>query len=79
MTTPNTTEEWMNISQKLEHRWNFPNALGAIDGKHIVMNKPWHAGSEYYNYKGSESINLMAMCDGEYRCVLIVKWLFILK
>lgn len=67
ITTPSITDESLNISRELERRWNFPNVLGAIDGEHVIMNKPWHAGSEYYNYKGLKSINLMAMCDAEYR------------
>ena len=35
--TPKSTEEWLEISRKFEERWNFPNGLSAVDGKHIVM------------------------------------------
>ena len=65
--TPTTQQQWTEISKKLFDKWQFPNAIGALDGKHIVMTKPWHAGSYYHNYKGTESIVLMAMCDAEYR------------
>ena len=34
---PSTELEWKAISQEFEVKWNFPNALGAIDGKHVVM------------------------------------------
>ena len=47
-------------------RWDFPNCLGAIDGKHVIQ-KPNHGGSEFHNYKGSESIVLMAICDSAYK------------
>ncbi|XP_067928271.1 uncharacterized protein [Watersipora subatra] len=64
--TPSSVQEWLNISTDLEEKWNFPNAIGALDGKHVMMNKPWRAGSEYHNYKGQESIILLAMCDANY-------------
>ena len=34
--------------------------IGSIDGKHLVMNKPWKAGLQNHNYKGTDSIVLMA-------------------
>lgn len=48
---PSTAEEWMKIARQFEERWNFPNCLGDIDGKHIVMQPPASAGSHFYNYK----------------------------
>ena len=38
--TISTMEEWHEISRKFEERWQFPNCVGAIDGKHIVMQPP---------------------------------------
>lgn len=50
--TPKTEEEWLHIAHQFEVKWNFPNCIGALDGKHINIKAPKHSGSLYYNYKG---------------------------
>lgn len=70
MPVPSTPEEWLEIAREFDELWNFPNCVGAIDGKHIVMRKPHHGGSMYHNYKGQESIVLMAIVDAKQRFVL---------
>ncbi|XP_057305315.1 uncharacterized protein LOC130642243 [Hydractinia symbiolongicarpus] len=59
LTTPNTEYAWLDISNKFFLCWSFPNGIGAIDGKHIVIKKPSHFCSHYRNYKGTDSIVLM--------------------
>uniref|UniRef100_A0A915DH47 DDE Tnp4 domain-containing protein n=1 Tax=Ditylenchus dipsaci TaxID=166011 RepID=A0A915DH47_9BILA len=34
---PATEEEWIDIAAKFFSRWNCPNTLGAIDGKHVLI------------------------------------------
>ena len=53
---PSTSEDWLKISETFQSRWNFPNCLGAIDGKHIQIRLPPGTGSEYFNYKKPFSI-----------------------
>ena len=59
LATPKTKDEWLRISKKFQARWNFPNGLGAVDGKHIVLEQSFNSGSHYRNYKGTDSIILI--------------------
>ncbi|XP_018395112.1 PREDICTED: uncharacterized protein LOC108773704, partial [Cyphomyrmex costatus] len=66
-----TLNEWKNISTGYWQNWNFPNTIGAIDGKHIQIQAPPKSGSLYFNYKKTFSVVLMAMCDYEYKFTLV--------
>ena len=68
---PKTSEEWKKISEGFEAVWNFPHCVGAIDGKHVVMQAPSNAGSQYFNYKGTHSVVLLAVCDYNYCFTLL--------
>uniref|UniRef100_A0A1I7Y3U0 DDE Tnp4 domain-containing protein n=1 Tax=Steinernema glaseri TaxID=37863 RepID=A0A1I7Y3U0_9BILA len=66
---PESPEEWRRIAEDFEGTWNFPNAVGAIDGKHIHIKKPKKTGSLHYNYKTTFSSVLLAVCDANYRVI----------
>ncbi|KAH7986027.1 hypothetical protein HPB52_025250 [Rhipicephalus sanguineus] len=53
MKTP-TEQDWREIADGFCSRWQFPNCLGAVDGKHIQIKCPRNAGSMYFNYKTSK-------------------------
>lgn len=57
---------WQDIAAGFLQRTNFPNCVGAIDGKHIRIINPVGGGSMFYNYKHFYSIVLLAVCDADY-------------
>ncbi|XP_057296209.1 uncharacterized protein LOC130625157 [Hydractinia symbiolongicarpus] len=68
---PDTESKWKEIANELKDRWNFPHCLGEIDGKHVVMQAPARSGSDYFNYKKTHSIMLLAVCNARYEFTLI--------
>ncbi|XP_023303070.2 protein ANTAGONIST OF LIKE HETEROCHROMATIN PROTEIN 1-like [Lucilia cuprina] len=69
--TPKEADAWEAIAGKFNDLWQFPNCIGAVDGKHIVMDAPANSCSIFYNYKGTHSIILMGIADAEYRFLYI--------
>jgi hypothetical protein len=63
---PSSKEEWLDVTRDFEVRWNFPHCLGALDGKHVVLQCPYNSGSSYFNYKHDFSIVLFALVDANY-------------
>nr|CAI5842281.1 unnamed protein product [Callosobruchus analis] len=70
MPTP-SLEQWQKIEEGFRTKWNYPNCVGAIDGKHVVCEKPPNTGSQFYNYKKEFSIVLLALVDADYRFITV--------
>ena len=68
---PQNEEEWKKVAEGFDRKWNFPHCLGAIDGKHVVMQAPARSGSSFFNYKKTHSIVLLAVCDAQYKFILV--------
>lgn len=68
---PPTLEQWQKIEEGFRTKWNYPNCVGAIDGKHIVFEKPPNSGSLFHNYKKEFSIVLLALVDADYRFICV--------
>ncbi|KAL3189805.1 hypothetical protein MRX96_020831 [Rhipicephalus microplus] len=67
MKFPQTTGEWKRIAADVEEFWNFPNRLGSIDGKHVVIDCPRNTGSRNLKYKKTFSVVFLAVCDAHNR------------
>lgn len=58
-------EQWKKIAKRFEDLWDYPFAIGALDGKHVAIANPAKSGSLFYNYKGFPSIVLLALSDAD--------------
>ena len=61
-----STDKWKEVEKGFQKNAQFPNCIGAIDGKHIRLVQPAHTGSLYFNFKNFFSSLLLAVCDADY-------------
>lgn len=66
-----TVENWIKVANEYNQKWQLPNCLGSIDGKHVAIVKPHNAGSDYFNFKRFHSIILMACVDANLKFITI--------
>ncbi|XP_061597942.1 uncharacterized protein LOC133461167 [Cololabis saira] len=62
---PDTVEEWQQVADGFQAQWNFPNCLGALDGKHVNVRPPPGTESDTF------SMVLMALVDSSYRFLYV--------
>ena len=68
---PKTEADWLKISDDIYKHWQFPNSIGAIDGKHVAFFCLPDSGSLYYNYKSFHSVVLMAVAKHNYQFLYV--------
>ena len=68
--------EWQTIADDFFVRWNFPNCIGAIDGKHIMIQCPeqlWILVFQLqiilFHCVTSSSLGRLQVCYGGYWCL----------
>ncbi|XP_036436857.1 protein ANTAGONIST OF LIKE HETEROCHROMATIN PROTEIN 1-like [Colossoma macropomum] len=69
--TPTSEASWRAIAKDFYEKWQYPNCLGALDGKHIYIQPPGHSSSTFCNYKGCFSVVLMAVVDANYKFIYV--------
>ncbi|GFT36571.1 uncharacterized protein TNCV_1345141 [Trichonephila clavipes] len=67
-------DEWSKIAQDYKDKWNMPNCIGSIDGKHCRIQRPPNAGSLFYNYKDFHSIVLLCFTMIEQGNKAVLDW-----
>ena len=66
---PDTEQVWREIDGEFLEKWNFNNCIGAMDGKHVLIQPPPNSGSYYFNYKHTFSIVLQTVADANNRFI----------
>ena len=59
------------MAKQYQALWNFPHSIGAVDGKHVMLQCPRNSASEYFNYKNAFNIVLFALVDASYNFMFV--------
>jgi len=60
--------------------WNFPNCIGAIDGKHVKVQAPPNSDSKFFHYKQFFfSVVLLALVDARYTFTVVRRYRVVWK
>ena len=68
---PSSTKEWLDVVSRNEEKWQYPNCLDAVDGKHLVLQPPPASGFHFFNYKKTHSMVLVAVVGPDYECLYV--------
>jgi len=66
-----TTAIWEASARGFYEKWQFPNCIGSVDGKHVTIKCPDNSGSRNFCYLKKFSVVLMAIVDPEYKFICI--------
>ncbi|XP_064609451.1 uncharacterized protein LOC135473529 [Liolophura sinensis] len=58
-------DKWKSLAKRFGDLWDYPFAIGSLDGKHVALVNPMNSESLFYNYKEYPSIVLLALSDAD--------------
>lgn len=61
----------MVVAAKFCEKSKFPHCIEALDGKHVTIKRPPHSGFNYFNYKKTFSIVLMAIVNSKSEFMMV--------
>jgi hypothetical protein len=64
------TEHWRHAAEEHQELWIFRNCFRSLDGKHVNIPYSIKTGSTFYNFKGNNSIVLLALVNANYTFVI---------
>ena len=68
---PKTEHEWLAVAKQYQALWNFQHAVGAIDGKRVVLQCPRNSASEYFNYKNALQYFTLSFSGADYNYLFV--------
>ncbi|KAH7974258.1 hypothetical protein HPB49_013351 [Dermacentor silvarum] len=71
MRAPKTEEDWKEVMRVFKDKCNFPNCVGALSGRHVVIKKPSKSSGMYMNSKKTFSLILLAVVDANCKFIYI--------
>ena len=63
--------DWIRTADEFYERTNFPNCIGAAEGKHVRIRKSNESESQFFDYKNFFSTVLMAVADADYSFISV--------
>lgn len=66
-----TSTIWKESAHGFYEKWQFPNCIGSVDGKHVTIKCPDNSGSRNFCYLKKFSIVLMAIVDPDYKFICV--------
>ena len=66
---PLKAEKWKLVASNFEEAFTYPNCLGAINDKYIVMQPQPGSLSKYWSYKHTYSVVLLAVAGPNCECM----------